>query len=145
MSNQGDILIIDDDPLVLMNYSDILEEAGYNPVTAASLAQGWSQMSNRSFDLIICDHDLPDGKGLDLINKMLQHNKIQPVIYLSAALPAVLNEVKKMQPVKQVLTKPIDNDTLIEAVNASKELISGQNYPRLVGLDERRMLLDDSL
>lgn len=142
-TNNGDILVIDDDPLVLMNYTDILEDAGFNPITADTLGQAWSILCHRNFELIICDHDLTDGKGIELIKKLEKKTTSTPVIYLSAAIPAVLEMVKQHSIVKKVLTKPVDNATLIASINDYKTASDEVKYPRLVGLDERRMLLDD--
>ncbi|OGV56735.1 MAG: hypothetical protein A2017_09720 [Lentisphaerae bacterium GWF2_44_16] len=143
--NKGNILIIDDDPLVLMNYADILEDAGYTPITASTSEQAWNILQSRGFDLIVCDHDLTDGKGIDLIKKMNAAGKDYPVIYLSAALPEILSEAASLQSVKKILTKPIGKETLIETLSQFRKNENGEiTYPKLIGTEERRMLLNDT-
>ena len=143
--NKGNVLIIDDDPLVLMNYADILEDAGYTPITASGTKQAWNIIQSRAFDLIVCDHDLADGKGIDLIKKMNAAGKNYPVIYLSAAQPEILSEAASLQSVKKVLTKPVGKEILIDTLSRFKKDEAGEIiYPKLIGTEERRMLLDDT-
>lgn len=146
MLSSGDILVVDDDPLVAFNHTDILIDAGYNAMTANSLSQAWNAVSIRSFDLIICDHDLGDGKGLELLSRMVTAGKRYNVIYLSAALPEVLSLASKCELVRNVLTKPVDRETLLNVVSkllhAADVPETRDEYPKLIGIDEREFLLD---
>lgn len=142
--NQGDILIVDDDPLVLMNYVDILSDAGYNCTGTANISQAWNTLRARSFELMICDNDLPDGKGIDLIEKMNAAGMKIPVIYLSAALNSYLEKIFGLENVKKVLTKPAEPGLILESVREFKSEPEREiRYPRLIGDDERKMLLED--
>jgi len=136
----GEIFIVDDDPLILMNYSDFVEDAGYLPVTANSISSAWSILQERRFDLMLCDHDLTDGKGIELLSKMSEADIFLPVIYITAASPSLLDEVKKNLLVKKILSKPVDNKVLLEMlklfIKKEKTLFS-----RLVKQSERDELL----
>jgi DNA-binding response OmpR family regulator len=145
--NSGDILIVEDDPLLLMNMSDLLSDHGFNPIPASSLAQARNALRFRRFDWIVCDHDLGDGYGLELVRQIRDEGIPIPVLYLSAALPEVLREAESMAPVvRKVFTKPVDVACLLAEIDAARSDDPGQNelYPRLIGQDERRMLLDES-
>jgi len=143
--NAANVLLVDDDPLVLMNHSDILEDAGFLVSRAESVGQGWNVFKGRPFDVMVCDHDLGDGKGWDLVRKIEGSGSALPVVYLSAALPKTLDEAAAIPLVKRVLAKPVSKEALLEAVS---ELAKGSQggetskYPKLVGDEERRMLLD---
>jgi DNA-binding response OmpR family regulator len=140
----ADILVVDDDPLVLMNYCDILEDNGFNPLGAENLIQAFNRLDSRTFDLVVCDHDLTDGKGVELVEKIVSSGRDENVIYLSAAPPAVLQKISRMSPVKKVLSKPASPESLLEAVNEFREVRGiPDSYPRLIGDDEREMLLGD--
>jgi len=143
--HRGSVIVVDDDPLVLMNNSDILDDAGYVAFQASCIEQAWNMLRSRRFDFMLCDHDLTDGKGLTLIRRMTEAGINIPVIYLSAATPAVLEEVARESLVKKILSKPVDRNALCEAAAAleAKSPPAGEDrYPRLVGEDERRKLLD---
>ncbi len=138
------VLLVDDDPLVLMNHSDILEDAGYLVSRAEGVGQGWNVFQSRPFDVMVCDHDLGDGKGWDLVRKLQGSGGSVPVVYLSAALPKTLEEAAALPLVKRVLAKPVSKDALLEAVGELAQRGGGldSKYPKLVGDEERRMLLD---
>jgi len=143
--NAANVLLVDDDPLVLMNHSDILEDAGFLVSRAESLAQGWNLFQGRPFDVMVCDHDLGDGKGWDLVRKIEGSGAALPVVYLSAALPKTLDEAASLALVKRVLAKPVSKEALLEAVSELANGSQGQEptkYPKLVGDEERRILLD---
>jgi len=144
MRAHADIMIVDDDPLVQMNYQDILTDAGFNVISADSLAQARRELSGgRSFDLIVCDHDLGDGKGMALVAYLATLNPITPVIYLSAALPAVLQEAAAMAPVIQVLSKPVEPAYLLEIIRKLTADVTQEQhiYPSTISPDERNQLL----
>ncbi|MDD3119217.1 MAG: response regulator, partial [Victivallales bacterium] len=75
MTHYCRILIVDDDPLGLLNYLDLLEDHGYHAVGAPSLAQAWRELSRRDFDLLVSDHDLGDGKGTTLLRRLRDHHR----------------------------------------------------------------------
>jgi DNA-binding NtrC family response regulator len=141
----GEALIVDDDPLALANYSDILSDAGHTAITASTVAQAWGRLLSRPFDLVICDHDLTDGKGLDLLAKMEAAGIRPPVIYLSAALPETMEAAMRTGLVKMTITKPVDAAALLEAVRSCAAARPEDPYPRMIGLDERLMLLGSPL
>ncbi|OGV54737.1 MAG: hypothetical protein A2X49_09700 [Lentisphaerae bacterium GWF2_52_8] len=141
----GSVLIVEDDPLVLMNYSEILEESGFVPTPTASVEQAWNTAQNREFDIVLCDHDLGDGKGWDLIRKLNDCGKKFPVIYLSAAVPKVLEEVAALPLVQKVLAKPVSPAELLKALRESIRIPADEPYPKLIGMEERVLLLDEKL
>lgn len=142
LENQGSILIVDDDPLVQMNHSDLLEDAGFSPLGANTVQQAWNILQTRAFDLIICDHDLTDGKGADLLRKAFSAGLRTPTIYLSAAQSSVLAEVEEIPIVKKILVKPVDKELLLAAVKENLDNASAEDkYPHLIGKEERQILL----
>lgn len=144
MSGAGTILIVDDDPLVLMNHADLLEEAGFAVTTAETLSVAKGLVGARRFDLVICDHDLSDGKGEELVVLLERDRPDTAVIYLSAAQSNVLERIGERAVVREALAKPVDGGTLLESVNRHLEVMVGEAvFHRLVGDDERLMLLND--
>lgn len=146
MSMPYDILIVEDDPLVRMNYVDILEDAGFNVFTASGLAQGLREVRDRRFNVIVCDNDLGDGKGVQLVSHLEASGINCPVIYLSAAQQSVLDHVAGMSPVAKVLVKPVDGATLADAVRelAGQSPSAGRDsrFPSIICDEERESLLN---
>jgi DNA-binding NtrC family response regulator len=142
LESAGSILIVDDDPLVQMNHSDLLQDAGFSTLGAETVQQAWNILQSRSFDLIVCDHDLTDGKGIDLLKKASESGIRTPVIYLSAAQASVLEEAGNIAIVKKVLLKPVDKEQLLDAANKYIDKDSAEDkYPQLIGEEEREIIL----
>ena len=138
----GHVLLVDDDSLVAMNERSFLETAGFVVERAESLRRARSLLGRQSFDVVLLDHDLPDGKGHTLIDWMTARGLTLPVIYLSAAPPAVLRKIGESTSVRAILTKPVDRKQLIEIVRLNVVDVDEPTSTRLVNMEERRMLLD---
>ena len=61
------ILAVDDDPLVLMNMVDMLEDLGHRVTSAASGRQALDALEAGTFDLMVTDHAMPHMTGAQLI------------------------------------------------------------------------------
>ena len=140
-SPKGRVLLLDDDVLVAMNNKDILEGLGYKCRLAHKIQDAFHFLKHNEYCLILCDHDLPDGKGLSLIKKMPANNSKTPVLYLSAAPPSVLKEANNYEQIKQILSKPLSANQLISAIEELK-LPDTYKQQRLIGSEERQMLLE---
>lgn len=78
------ILVVDDEPAILLSHSVILQRQGYAVATAATFASGVELASGEEFDLLICDLSLDHGaSGFDLIKIALERTPEMPVILLT--------------------------------------------------------------
>ena len=86
MARRKTILIIDDDSELREALSEQLElHQEFNPVTAATAAEGIENARVGRPDLILLDVDLPDMNGREAIRLMRQAGVSAPVIMLTAA------------------------------------------------------------
>ena len=138
---KGTILIIDDNPLVRINQVDILEASGFLCVSAGTIRQALRLIQMRQYSLIICDHDLPDGKGTLLLNKLVEFQLRTPVIYISAATDHILNKIRCAKQVKRVIRKPIGKEMLLKEVHQHFSKSEEKLFPRFIDSEERNMLL----
>jgi DNA-binding NtrC family response regulator len=138
---KGRVLILDDDILVAMNNKDIIESLGYQCRLAHKLEDAHHFIQKINFCMVLCDHDLPDGKGFQLIKKTALNQPELPFIYLSAAPDSVLKEINAIPQIKQILTKPT---TAVQLISAIKKLKLKDDFipNRIISLEERKMLLD---
>lgn len=84
MSKQlATVVLIEDEPRIQEFVKAALEEAGYAVVAAATMAQGLTLAGNRKPDLILLDLGLPDGDGLQFIERFRQWSSV-PILVLSA-------------------------------------------------------------
>jgi PAS domain S-box-containing protein len=75
------ILAVDDDPLVALNTSALLEELGHTVYSAPSALHALEILHReKKIDLIITDQLMPDMTGLELATRIRQENAHMPII-----------------------------------------------------------------
>lgn len=80
------ILIIDDELPLLESITDILELAGYDPLTAQSGSAGISRIKADKPQLVLCDLMMPGTDGYSVLRAMQADESMAqvPVVMLSA-------------------------------------------------------------
>lgn len=68
-SEQVRVLVIDDEPSICTALRLILYNAGYNVVTASGGQQGIELIRNENFDIILCDLQMPDINGMEVLRQ----------------------------------------------------------------------------
>jgi DNA-binding response OmpR family regulator len=63
------ILLVEDDPDVLLLFKEVLLDAGYQVDTAETFREGDDLLSSREYDLLLSDGRLPGGTGMMLADK----------------------------------------------------------------------------
>ncbi len=138
---KGRILILDDDVLVAVNYKDCLEAQGYTCKLAHRIQDAWHFLKSNDYSLVFCDHDLPDGKGVDFIKKVSKEKPTMQYIYMSAATPSILKEVSALEQVKKVLTKPVSEKAILQTLKECN-ITQPNKKQRFIGPVERKMILE---
>jgi DNA-binding NtrC family response regulator len=64
-----DILIIDDEPTVASALSRMLRLEGFGVETAQTAKEGLSKIKSQRYSLLICDQNMPEMPGIQLIKK----------------------------------------------------------------------------
>ena len=73
------VLIIDDDPLTVEQYSQMLRLEGYSVCSASSAAAGLDQVAARHPDAIILDLRMPIVGGVEFLQELLKRGERIPV------------------------------------------------------------------
>lgn len=79
-------LIVDDEPAVMSLYRLTFEDAGFDVLTAATVEEGKRLCRTACPALLIVDHGLPDGDGLDLLREARTHCQPPRTILTSGAI-----------------------------------------------------------
>jgi two-component system, NtrC family, response regulator PilR len=102
------VLVVDDEPDLRTLYELTLLREGYRVEAAGTLAEAWRQLDARKFDAVITDMRLPDGQGLELLNRMLDQQRSERCIVMTAYGSAE-NAVEALKAgAFDYLTKPVD-------------------------------------
>jgi two-component system response regulator PilR (NtrC family) len=102
------VLVVDDEPDLRTLYELTLLREGYRVDSASTLADAWQHLSERRFDAVITDMRLPDGLGLELLQRMLAEQRSERCIVMTAYGSAE-NAVEALKAgAFDYLTKPVD-------------------------------------
>ncbi len=83
MSPFGNILVIDDEPLMLQSIRIMLGGKGYDVLTAGSGAEAVDCMGQGAIDLVLLDIMLPDMDGYQLMGRITTNYPDTPVIVIT--------------------------------------------------------------
>jgi two-component system response regulator PilR (NtrC family) len=102
------VLVVDDEPDLRTLYELTLLREGYRVDAAGTLGEAWQLLEQRKFDAIITDMRLPDGLGLELLQRMLAQQRPERCIVMTAYGSAE-NAVDALKAgAFDYLTKPVD-------------------------------------
>lgn len=108
------ILIIDDDPEILIYLKELFQDGGFATVTASNGVEGLDKVVAELPDLITLDMDMPEKGGTLFYAAMRKDEAVRdiPVIVVSGVGPRP-PALKKGVP---VISKPIDSARLMQLV-----------------------------
>lgn len=102
------VLVVDDEPDLRTLYELTLLREGYRVDAAGTLAEAWDQLQAKRFDAVITDMRLPDGLGLELLQRMFSQQRSERCIVMTAYGSAE-NAVEALKAgAFDYLTKPVD-------------------------------------
>lgn len=109
------ILVVDDENDVRKFLSVVLEQAGYQVVTAANGVEALEQVRTQRPDLVVLDLQMPEATGTDFYRKLDRDKELGqvPIIVVSGLAG---RHLAIREPVA-VFDKPIEPEEFLEAVN----------------------------
>ncbi len=112
------ILVVEDEPAVLLTYRMILEQHGYDVVTAVSALEAREAIVHHPLDLLLCDLSLeePDA-GFEVIAFARHHRPAMPSILLTGYASHEVSRRAEQIGVA-VLFKPIEIPEFLGAIAA---------------------------
>lgn len=120
----GKILIIDDEPYILLMLKKMLERAGYEVDLASNGREGMDLFEKDSADLVITDIIMPDKEGLELILEMKRRRPGLKIIAMSGGgriSPESYLECASHFGAERVFQKPFRQKEMVSAV---RDLVS---------------------
>ena len=119
------ILVVDDEPDILLAISSVLERRGHYVKTFDNPRSALEHLTNQvaQYDVVITDYRMPGGiSGLDIAKTAKKEARKTKVFLMTAfdisTLPEV-SEMLKSEIVDKILQKPIPNDKLIAVIEKS--------------------------
>jgi DNA-binding NarL/FixJ family response regulator len=115
------LLLIDDDPNLILLVKDYLEFRGYEVVTAENGRDAMDVLTRQQPDMIICDVMMPEMDGYSFVESIRQDNRTNwiPVMFLSAKGQSQ-DRVKGLTKGADVyMIKPFEPEELVAQVESS--------------------------
>ena len=78
------ILVVDDDESQVLLVKTELEEEGYNVETAYTGKEALNKATEKHYDLIVMDIQMPEMDGIEALGKILSKDKKVPIILYTA-------------------------------------------------------------
>ncbi len=121
-------MIVDDDAHVRVAVQTVLEDAGFEIVTADSGAQCLELLERGFSGVILLDIMMPDMDGWDTIRAILEHNLEEKIaiVMLTAKNAPDSKMIGLQEYVVDYITKPFENEELIQKVLFFSHLLKKQ-------------------
>ena len=120
------ILIVDDEPDIRELLEITLSRMGKETISAETITQAKTLLTENEFDLCLTDMRLPDGNGIDLVKEINTDFPDTPV----AMITAHGNMESAIEALKagafDFISKPVDLQTLRHLINTALRLTSGE-------------------
>nr|MBP8271121.1 response regulator [Sphaerotilus sp.] len=102
------LLVVDDEPDLRTLYELTLVREGYSVETAGTVEDAWTLLGQQSFSAVITDMRLPDGTGLELLQRLEATNRTEKTIVITA-YGSAQGAVEALKcGAYDYLTKPVD-------------------------------------
>ena len=110
------ILYVEDNPDTRELISFLLKMENYQVVLAENYDEALLLARVMRFDLYIMDNWMPGGSGIKLCQSLREFDATTPIIFYSGAAYESDKREAFASGAQAYLTKPVDNDTLIETI-----------------------------
>jgi len=116
--NRGTVLIVDDDPAVLVLIQHILRAADYRVLLAAERAGAIRMARHKDIhiDLVLLDVRIPGVSGTELADEILSVRPDVRVLWMSGFVDEEFIRIRMLNGYAGFLSKPLHRDGLLSAV-----------------------------
>ena len=116
MSGPSTVYLIDDDASVRRGLGRLLKSAGYEVITCDTPEAYLALATYKKPSCLVVDIRMPGMTGLELQRALHEDRNHPPIVLLSGHVDAATAEWAKAEGAVAVLSKPVDYDTLVNAI-----------------------------
>jgi EAL domain-containing protein (putative c-di-GMP-specific phosphodiesterase class I) len=120
-TKRADVLLVDDDKLVLRAMERMLQSSGYTVVKVSDALEAAREAMTGTYDVVVSDINMPGVSGTEMLDILRAYGCEVPVVLVTGS-PTVDSARQAVDlGALQYLTKPVDRDTLVRAVERGRE------------------------
>ncbi len=115
------ILIVDDEHVVADTLKIIFTQHGFSAHAVYSAAEAMACVAAFEPDILLCDINMPDKNGIELIAEMSTERPDCPILVLTGAYASIHNVRERASQLKRnlsILPKPCQPSEVLRAANA---------------------------
>jgi CheY-like chemotaxis protein len=110
------VLLVDDEPQIL-NVLELGLKEHFDVESARSTNEAEMMLATRSYDVVVCDHLMPDEEGLTFLTRArTQFPKVQRILMTGYINPELLSRSTGVAGLSGCVMKPIHTPDLIDAI-----------------------------
>ena len=109
------VLVVEDDPLILVNTAELLEASGYAVIEAASAEEALTALQTAPIEILVTDLNLPGASGAELAVRARAMRPDAAIVYATGDISSIHAE-----PGVAVLPKPYDSNALTAAIERAR-------------------------
>src|SRR6266481_1727188 len=121
------ILLVEDEPGLILTISDLLSAEGYQVESAADGDAGLAKAASKEFALIVLDVMLPRKTGFDVCRDLRQRGIDTPILMLTAKTQVVDRVTGLKLGADDYLAKPFDPSELLARLEALLRRVQKEN------------------
>ncbi len=113
------ILVIDDEPSLLMMMTEILQLLGFDPLAANNGTSGIEMAAGQKPDLILCDLNMPSVDGFETLRRIRGAEATHhiPFVLLSGFADDSIRRQAEGLGASALMTKPFSTSELLATLN----------------------------
>jgi PAS domain S-box-containing protein len=139
------VLVVEDNPDLVMGLQDFLQHDGYDVIVAGTVAGAFELVRARRFNAIILDLGLPDGDGLEVLRETQRLDPSLPVVIVTAHIAGDRTVGALTEGAYAYLIKPYDREelrhTLRRAIGVTELAVKVERTEHLLSQSEERLEL----
>jgi two-component system, cell cycle sensor histidine kinase and response regulator CckA len=113
----GSILLVEDEPRLRQTLARSLAARDFQVVEATTVSEAIAAATDRRFNLVLLDVNLPDATGWDVLRALRRADREMPVVVMSAVPPNPAR-VREFRPYG-ILHKPFPIDALLRLIRSA--------------------------
>lgn len=106
------VLIVDDEQDLCESLAFVLEDLGFQTVTANNTSQAYHQIMNNSIDIVLSDVRMPGENGVEMIKRVRKVKTDKPLFILMTGFTDISEKEALAAGAEVMLRKPVKLDQL---------------------------------
>jgi CheY-like chemotaxis protein len=129
-SNQGTILIIEDEPVFRLIYRGVLKNSGYTVLEAPDGAAGWEMVRTQKPDLVLLDLILPKMSGHEVLHCIRSEESTRDIPVIIFSVMGQEKDIEKTMAMGANDHRLKGMESPVKILNLIKEMLKKREQPK---------------